>query len=222
MFRFFSGRSDQQPTDPASDPALGPASGDSDEPTRPETDPAAEASQPINPLRRTDLASTGARGVAERVLIGKGTFRRLLTVLLAVVLLGAAASGTYGWLVGFSKDDDFFNPLLGLMVLGTQIAPGFFPRTPERQPYLGHTIVSALHTAALLYIVFVFLTQPLDKGSAFVLLAYAILCLLGFFIRFVEVTRDRRALLIAAEQAEQEGQRPEMDEALRRALHMDR
>lgn len=215
MFRFFSGKSDQQPTDPA-------APDRPDESAQAETDPAAEASEPVSPLRRTDLASTGARGVAERVLIGNGTFRHLLTVLFTVVLLGAAAGGAYGWLVGFSKDDDFFNPLLGLMVIGTQIAPGFFARTPERQPYLGHTIASALQTAALLYIAFVFLTQPLDKGSAFVLITYAIVCLLGFLGRFVEVTRDRRALLIAAEEAEQESHRPEMDEALRRALHMDR
>jgi hypothetical protein len=102
------------------------------------------------------------------------------------------------------------------MVVGSQAAQGFFPRDPARYPYLGYTVVSAVQTAALAYIIFVLVTEPLDGESLLFLLAYALLCVVGMMGRFVIDTRMLRARMMEAEKAGPN------DEAWRRALHMDR
>lgn len=182
---------------------------------QPHDTPSADLPQAVHPLLRTDLVSYGFRGVVERIVIGRGTLGRLATSFAVAIALTAGIYGLYAWLVGLDADGEFFNPAMTLLVVGSQAAQGFFPREVDRYPYLGYTITSALQTAALIYIVFVMVTEPLDGESLFFLLAYALLCVVGEMGRFTIDTRMRRTRMMQAEQAPTQ-------EALRRALHMDR
>lgn len=200
MFRFLSDKPDVSPDVTAETPAA--------------------AEPPRDPLSRTDLTSPGLLGFAERALVGAGEFRRLLYLIAALFVLAGATFAAYGWQVGFSSQGEFFNPGIALMVVGAQVALGFFPRTPDRYPYVGYTVVNAIETAAVLYIVFVIATQPLDKGSLGFLLAYALIATVAILSGFAHSTRMRRAVLILAETTPEPD--PDAEAALRRALHMDR
>lgn len=205
MFPFTTGQPDQQPD---SQPDQSP---DRTAERRPDSQTAADT----DPLLRTDLTAPGIRGLVERVVLGSASSRRFAGVVLTMVALAVGVYFGYSWLVGFSPNADFFNPGIGLMVFGGQAAQAFFPRTPDRYPYTGYTVVNAVETAVLGYVVFTMATRPLDSESVMFMVGYATVACMVTLTGLVATTRMRRgALLLAEQQADKD--------AMRRALHMDR
>lgn len=168
-----------------------------------------------DPLRRHDLTSPGLRGLAEKALLGAAPSGRVMGVLAVIATFGVAVYFGYAHWVGFDENADFFNPGLALMVFGAHLARSFLPRTAGQPLHTGYSIVHAMQTAVVLYIVFVIATQPLDRDSLLFLVSYGAFALVSMLIGFITTTRIRRSTRMLAEE------KPD-DDALRRALHMDR
>lgn len=202
------------PDDPSADPDQ-PAdgTGTSEPPQQVESSP-----QVGDPLRRQDLSSPGVRGLIERVLLGSASMGRVMGLFAAIVAVTAAVYVGYRHFVGFAEDGDFFNPGLALMVFGSHLAQSFLPRTASAQPHTGYTVVNATQTAAVSYVAFVLVTEPLDGSAMMRLLSYGAFALVSMLVGLITTTRMRRAAQVLAEQQAAKGDQ----DALRRALHMDR